>query len=126
MNDKNQLEIFYDGACHLCSREIVRYKRLDHSGTLKFVNIAAPGFRAGNYLLDAGAVQKRMHVRRNGDVYQGVDAFLEIWKEFPQLAVLGKIISLPGVYQLATLGYALFASIRRFLPKRKGEQCDLN
>lgn len=122
----DSLVIFYDGACHLCSREIVKYRDMDHRHRLKFVNIAAPSFSATAYHLDATQVNKRLHVMVNGHVYQGVDAFIEIWKQFSHLRFLSKVVSLPGIYQLATLGYAMFATVRVYLPKRKGTQCDLN
>jgi predicted DCC family thiol-disulfide oxidoreductase YuxK len=63
-----------------------------------------------------------MHVRdENGKLNIGLDALITMWRPVPYFRWLAKITSLPGVYQLSKVGYAVFAVIRPYLPRRK---CD--
>lgn len=118
------LTIFYDGACHVCSREINHYQRLDAAGKLQWVNIAAKDFNAKSYGLDPVAVNNVMHVRLpSGEIVTGVDAFVAIWNEFPNYARLAKLIQTPVVYEISNVGYQIFARLRKFLPKRQAGYC---
>ncbi|PLX79449.1 MAG: DUF393 domain-containing protein [Desulfuromonas sp.] len=121
------IEIFYDGACVVCSMEMEHYKRHNQHGKLVFTDISKPDFHADKLEKAYDDFMKEMHVRdANGDYYTGVDAFLAIWSAYPARSIynlLSKIFSLPGVRSLADLGYALFARYRHLLPKKKVD-CD--
>ncbi|MFC1609871.1 DCC1-like thiol-disulfide oxidoreductase family protein [Myxococcota bacterium] len=45
MSDQNgyHIELFYDGACPLCSREVKAIRRLDRKGRIQFTDIADSG-----------------------------------------------------------------------------------
>ena len=58
---------------------------------------------------------------RNGDVKIGVDAFILIWSQLDRWRLLAKIVSLPGVRQIAGVSYIFFAN-KRF---DKLEHCQL-
>ena len=47
MTNGHDIEVFYDGECPLCVREIRLLRRLDRRGKIRFSNIAAPGFDPG-------------------------------------------------------------------------------
>lgn len=120
------LTVFYDGACSVCSREMARYRRAGHGGRLIFVDIAAAGFDPAAYGRSREAFQARLHARdAEGYFYCGVEAFWAIWQALPSLALhaLGRLLMLPPVTPLARLGYACFARLRRYLPRRR-DPCD--
>ena len=52
---------------------------------------------------------RRLHVKEDGKVYIGVDAFLLIWKKIPKYKFLYKFFKLPVVYHLFYLGYEIVA-----------------
>lgn len=120
MKKKENLTVFYDGLCQLCSREIEHYKRQAGASQIDFVDICAPGFDAAKEGLDPFAIHKVMHVRRpDGKLVTRVQAFAEIWERLPRYRRLAPLSRLPGVAQALDLGYSAFAKLRPFLPRRK-------
>ena len=116
--------VYFDGACHLCSREIEHYRSKDTEGKLCLVDISHPTFDAAALGLDSQLVQKFMHVRLpNGTLVTGVDAFVAIWNVLPGYSGLSRIAKLPGMNVLLRGGYRGFAAIRPFLPKRHSAEC---
>ena len=125
--EANKLQVYYDGACPLCSREIRHYMRKDTQHRMDFVDIADPCFQAEREGLDTQKVQKEMHVRLpSGEIQTAVRAFAEIWKRIPGYEWMSRVVLWKGVYPFAYVGYQLFArGIRPYLPKRKrdGSTC---
>lgn len=116
--------IFFDGECHLCTREIDHYRNARGADRLQFIDISDPHFDAGRWNLDRRQVRKHMHVRRaDGSVAVGVEAFASIWDTLPNWRPLGRFIRLPGLNLLARAGYVVFAEIRPYLPKRARAAC---
>lgn len=117
------LRVFYDGSCSVCATEIERYGRMDREGRLILVDISAPYFDPGPLGISLAEFMFQMHViDRAGTVYRGVEAFWAIWQAFPAstlLGLMGALITLPGVNAIARLCYKGFASIRKYLPKRR-------
>lgn len=115
------LQIFYDGSCLVCSREMQIYQKRESNGRLIFIDISAPGFVPAEYGRSAEEFMRELHVRdADGNFFTGVGAFVRIWSAFPDSPLytfLGHTINLPGVRQGADLGYAAFARFRHLLPK---------
>jgi predicted DCC family thiol-disulfide oxidoreductase YuxK len=112
-------EVFYDGACPLCMREIRLLRRLDRRGRIRFSDIAATGFdaqaRAG---VDYGTLMARIHGRlADGTLVTGVEVFRRLYGAvgFGPLVALTR---LPGIAQLLELGYVWFAKNRLRLTGR--------
>ncbi len=121
----NQLTIYFDGACHLCSREINHYRKKDHQQQIRFVDISRSNFVATQEHLDPIEVQRVMHVRLpNGQLRTGVDAFVAIWQTLPGYGGFAKAAQNPIAYRLLNIGYAGFAKVRPLLPKRKVDDCE--
>ena len=124
----SKIQIYYDGLCHLCSREIDHYRKVKGSENLEFVDITADGFNAQDHGLDPKAVHQVMHVRdTNGQVATAVEAFLVIWRALPSYQWAARLVALWPVKGVALVGYHAFARIRPYLPKRKrGKMCSLS
>lgn len=118
------LRILYDGACPICSREVEHYRRLDHAARLVPVDISAPGFDPGPYGIPLQVLMSDLHaIDRCGEIYRGVEAFLAIWRAFPErmtCRLLAAAVSLPALKLVARSVYRGFARIRPRLPGRKG------
>ena len=111
-------KIFVDGNCVVCSFEISHYKRLAPE-LFDIVDISNENFDAQKFGLTAAAVNKHMHVETpEGAILKGVDAFAFIWSQLPSFRFASKLVRLPVVHTLAELGYAGFAAIRPWLPKK--------
>jgi len=125
--DARRLEVFYDGACSVCRREMEQYRRRDADGRLRLINIAAEGFDAAAYGGDRKAFMARLHVRdADGVFHTGVDAFARIWESVPGSgwSLLAKTVQMPGVHAVASAAYALFARFRGYLPRAAGCEDD--
>jgi predicted DCC family thiol-disulfide oxidoreductase YuxK len=114
------LIIYYDGLCHLCSREI-EYYRKRAGENVTFVDIAAPDFDATTHGLDPNRVQQVMHVRQDGQLRLGLDAFIAIWETIPGHTWAARLAKTPGIHFLLGIGYQLFAWIRPYLPRKKAD-----
>lgn len=119
---QNNTAIFYDGACHLCSREINHYRVKDRDKKLSFIDIAAKDFDASQYGLDPIFVHRHIHVKKpNGDIVTGIDAFSAIWKELGILRPLQVLVDHEPSRSVARVVYDVFSRLRVYLPKKK---CD--
>jgi predicted DCC family thiol-disulfide oxidoreductase YuxK len=113
--------IFFDAACHLCSREIDLFKRRVADGSLAFVDISDPAFDPAVHGVDGQLVHRQMHVRddETGRMLIGLDALAGMWECVPGFRWLAKLVRVPGFRQVALMGYAVFAWVRPKLPRRK-------
>ena len=113
-----EIEAYFDGACPLCVREMALLRRLDRSGRVRFVDIAAPGFDAAAVGIPWRDLMDRIHGRLpDGRVVEGVEVFRRIY------AALGwsRLVAatrLPGVRQALDVAYRLFARNRLRLTGR--------
>jgi predicted DCC family thiol-disulfide oxidoreductase YuxK len=117
-----EVEVFYDGACPLCSREIAMLRRLDRAGRIRFVDLAAPGFDPAAVGVSLEALLARIHARLpDGTLIDGVEVFRRLYAAVG----LGPVVALtrlPGVAQLLDVAYDGFARRRRRLGGRCREQ----
>jgi len=112
------LEVYFDGACPLCGREVAHLRRLDRTGRIRFTDLAAPGFDAGSTGIAWGDLMDRIHARlADGTVVEGVEVFRRLYT----IVGLGWLVAptrLPGVSQLLDLAYRVFARNRLRLTGR--------
>ncbi len=117
------LQVFYDGGCAICSREMQAYQQRESAGRLLFLDISAPEFSAAEHGRSFDEFMKELHVRdARGKFHTGISAFSRIWSAFPDsplYSLLGRTINLPLIRQGADLGYATFARFRHLLPKNR-------
>ena len=116
------MQVFYDGACPLCSAEMRRYQKDDVRHRMEWVDIAGERFDAGRYGLEVGKLQQMMHVKTaDGRVYTQVRAFVKIWEALPPMwwtRLLRMILKVPGMMPVAGVLYRLFARNRYRLTGR--------
>jgi predicted DCC family thiol-disulfide oxidoreductase YuxK len=122
MGDSRRMQVFYDGACPLCSREVEYYRRRDEHCQIEWLDIARPDFHAGEYGLDMHQLQRVMHVRMpDGGVVTQVGAFVKIWEALPPAIptkMLRGVLRIPGMLALANVFYRAFARNRYRLTGR--------
>jgi predicted DCC family thiol-disulfide oxidoreductase YuxK len=112
------VEVFYDGACPLCMREIRMLKRRDRGARIRFTNIASESFDAGGVGLTWQALMDRIHGRLpDGTLIEGVEVFRRLYAAVG-FSRLVKLTRAPGVSQLLDLAYHLFAKNRLRLTGR--------
>jgi len=113
-----EIEVFYDGQCPLCMREVRLLRRLDRRQRIRFVDIAAEGFDPSSVGVTREALMDRIHARLpDGTLVEGVEVFRRLYATvgFGPLVALTR---LPGVAWLLDRLYRWFARNRLRLTGR--------
>lgn len=118
------LQVFFDGACPICWREVALLRRLDLRGRIEFTDIAAPGFEAPPDRTQAelmGSIHARLP---DGAWVDGVETFRRIYAALG-LGPLVALTRLPGLSHGLDAAYRLFAKNRLRLTGRgcEGDVC---
>lgn len=112
------VEVFFDGACPLCMREIRMLRRRDRRDRIVFTDIAAPDFDPASYGTDLPTLMARIHGRlADGTWIEGVEVFRQLYAAIG-FGWLVAVTRVPGVSHLCRLGYHLFAKNRLRLTGR--------
>ena len=114
-----EIEVFFDGACPLCRREIDLLGRLDRGrGKIKVTDIAAADFDPEAIGVPFATLMDEIHGRLpDGTLIKGVEVFRRLYGAvgFGPAVWLSR---LPGVRQLADVAYRAFAKHRLRLTGR--------
>lgn len=107
------VQVFFDGDCPLCLREIRMLQWLDRRGRILFTDIAAPGFdphvEAGMSMDD---LMERIRGRLpDGTDIEGVEVFRRLYGAVG-FGLLVPITRIPGISHALDFGYEVFAKNR--------------
>ena len=109
---RSEIEVFYDGGCPVCLREVRVLRRLDKRGRIHFTDIDAPGFQAPEDSPGFDGLMARIHARTtDGTWIQGVEVFRRLYAAIG-FGPLVAVSRWPGITQLLDWGYAIFARNR--------------
>ena len=121
-------EVFFDGDCPLCRREIAFLQRLDRRrNAIRFTDIAARGFDPAEHGLGSlrrADLMARIHGRAaDGQVVEGVEVFRRLYAAVG----FGPLVAVTRLRPIAALldaGYRWFAANRLSLTGRcDGDAC---
>ena len=118
------LEVFYDGACPLCRREIAWIRKRDNHHRLRLTDISTDAFRIDDYERSMEQLMGELHGRApDGQWVTGVEAFRRMYSAigFGWLIALTRI---PGVSHFLQWIYRLFARNRLRLTGRCPAESD--
>jgi predicted DCC family thiol-disulfide oxidoreductase YuxK len=121
-----EVEVFFDGACPLCRREITMLRRLDRQSRIRFTDIAAESFSALDSGIEFERLMAEIHGRlRDGSWITGVEVFRRLYTAVG----FGGIVALtrfPGIRHLLDLGYRIFARNRLRWTGRCSTTCSVS
>lgn len=106
------IELFYDGGCPVCMREVRVLRRLDRLGRIRFTDIDAPGFQVPRPGPASDDFMARIHARLpDGSWVQGVEVFRRLYAAvgFGPLVAASRW---PVIANLLDRAYAVFARNR--------------
>lgn len=113
-----QVEVFFDGDCPLCKREIDWLRKRDKKQQVKFTDIASLDFDATLLGKTQAELMARIHGRLpDGTWIEGVEVFRRLYSAVG----LGWLVAptrLPIVRNLLDFGYRIFARYRLWLTGR--------
>lgn len=116
----NQFEVFFDGECPLCKREMDMVKKKDKENQLLLTDISADGFNLSGYSMET--LMREIHGRKSdGTFVTGVEVFREIYERIG-FGFLVKPTRLPIVRQVLSLGYLGFAKLRFAMAMRRAKK----
>jgi predicted DCC family thiol-disulfide oxidoreductase YuxK len=118
-----EIEVFFDGDCPLCSREINLLKKLDKNNNIVFTDIANENFEASNYGLTFNDFMAEIRGKLpDGTMISGVEVIRCLY-EAVGLKWTVAITRLPIISTVLDLGYKLFAKNRlRFTGRCNSEK----
>jgi predicted DCC family thiol-disulfide oxidoreductase YuxK len=112
------IEVFYDGQCPLCTREIAFLRRRDKKWRIRFSDVSAEDFDPTAYGIAWSDFMAEIHGRLpDGSWVKGVEVFRRLYGAVG----LGWLLSptrVPGLKQLADLVYRRWAKNRLRLTGR--------
>lgn len=105
-------EVFFDGQCPLCRREIAFIRWLDRRGRVTTTDISAAGFDASSIGRTPDELMARIHGRlADGTLVEGVEVFRRLYGAVG----FGPLVALSRV---APISWALDAAYRWFARNR--------
>lgn len=121
------VEVFFDGGCPLCVREISMLRRWDRQHRIRFTDIDASGFVAESYGKTYDDLMSRIQGRlSDGTWIEGVEVFRQLYSAVG-FGPLVWVTRLPVISQMMTLGYRIFAKNRLRLTGRcLGKTCAIS
>ena len=105
MEKESRTCVLYNANCPVCSFEIGHYiaYATEKNLPLRFDDLNTDAL--AQWGLDADTAARRLYVLHDGKLTSGIPAFLVLWAQMPRYRLLGRIIGLPGLRQIAILIY---------------------
>ncbi len=114
-----EVAVFFDGGCPMCTKEIAYYRRIDTGCRVLWEDAASdnPSCPVG---YDKETLLKRFHVKdlRTGQIYDGAAGFAHLWCALPQpWRSAGQVAKITPVTWLMEMGYLVTLRIRPFIAR---------
>ena len=105
MENTPKTAVLYNATCPVCNFEIQHYARYAGANGLpiRFDDLNTDA--RGQWGIDADTAARRLYVLHNGVLTSGIPAFLVLWAQMPRYRLLGRIVGLTGIRQVAGLAY---------------------
>lgn len=103
-----EVDVWFDGDCPLCRREIGLMRRLDRRGAITFIDVAGDG----SCPIDRAELLARFHAREDGRMLSGAAAFAAMWRAIPLLRPVGLLARHRIVLRGLEVAYVAFLRIR--------------
>jgi predicted DCC family thiol-disulfide oxidoreductase YuxK len=120
-----EVEVFYDGECPLCAKEIALIRWIDRKKRIRFTDIAVEGFNPALYGTDQSSLMAEIHGRdAEGNWLVGVEVFRRLYGAIG-LGPVAWASRAPGLSHLLDACYRFFAKNRlRFTGRCAEGVCD--
>ncbi len=115
------IRVFYNKSCKICNIEISHYQKYCNKKIL-WENIVDNEEARRITKKTYEQLIRRIHVIKNGKIYEGVNAFMQIWKILPKYHFLYKLLKVKPIFLIfhviyEILAYFLFMKNKHLLKK---------
>ena len=102
------MKVYYNRSCSICRVEINHYKK-QNIEEIEWIDITNNLTAEKDTLKNSKSLLRRLHVKKDGQVYSGAKAFLLVWKKIPKYRFLYNFFKLPIIYQIFSFSYEFIA-----------------
>jgi predicted DCC family thiol-disulfide oxidoreductase YuxK len=102
------MKVYFNNSCNICRAEIILYKKERIEG-IDWVDITHNKKAQEETKKEDKSLLRRLHVKKDGKVYEGAEAFLLIWNKIPKYRLLFKVLSLPIIFNIFSIFYEIVA-----------------
>ena len=78
------MKVYYNKSCSICKAEIDLYKK-QNCEDIEWVDITNNSDACNETFRSEKKLLRRLHVSHEEKIYEGVDAFLMVWKEYQNI-----------------------------------------
>tara|TARA_B100001564_G_scaffold341512_1_gene336311 strand:+ start:335 stop:694 length:360 start_codon:yes stop_codon:yes gene_type:complete len=102
------MKVYFNNSCKICKAEIDLYKK-ENIKEIDWVDITGNDLAEIETSKNSKELLRRLHVKEEGKVLQGADAFLVLWKKIPRYKFLYKFFKIPIIFNIFSIGYEIVA-----------------
>ena len=102
------MKVFFNNSCKICRSEINLYKK-ENIKDIDWIDITNNSDAEKETSRNDKELLRRLHVKENGKIIQGAEAFLYVWKKIPKYKFLYKFFKLPIIFTIFKYGYEMVA-----------------
>lgn len=124
MNQHTELEVFYDGDCPICSREIAFLRSRSPEDRVTFIDINSPQFNPDLCNKSKTILKSTFHARKeNGEWLMGMEVMARLYG-LAGFHRLERFLNSPPILAVTKICYRIFARYRPTLQRCKGDSCN--
>ena len=102
------MKVYFNNSCKICRSEINLYKK-ENIKDIDWIDITNNSDAEKETSRNDRELLRRLHVKENGKIIQGAEAFLYVWKKIPKYKFLYKFFKLPIIFTIFKYGYEIIA-----------------
>ena len=100
-------KVYFNNSCRICKFEIDHYKKI--TDNIDWIDISSNKNAKKDTKVSGKNLLRRLHVKKNNQIFRGIDAFIELWSEIPRFRYLAFLLKKPVIYHLSWFLYEIFA-----------------
>ena len=102
------MKVYFNNSCKICRSEINLYKK-ENIQDIDWIDITNNSDAENETSKNDKQLLRRLHVKENGKIILGAEAFLYVWKKIPKYKFLYKIFKLPIIFTIFKYVYEMVA-----------------
>ncbi|MDC3042538.1 DUF393 domain-containing protein [Candidatus Pelagibacter sp.] len=102
------MKVYFNNSCKICRSEINLYKK-ENIKDIDWIDITNNSDAEKETSRNDKELLRRLHVKENGKIIQGAEAFLFVWKKIPKYKFLYTFFKLPIIFTIFKYIYEMIA-----------------